>query len=130
MNEIVFGSENGTMGKLILDGEKLKFEGNVEESAQVLFNYVCKMFNNSSFGTMPCKNDQSTEHIELVKKWLAGPESVSYQELDKNLEAAVKAADSSNSAVAKAADWAAYWAVEGNVERAKHWVERYEELVK
>jgi hypothetical protein len=50
-------------------------------------------------------------HIELVKKWLDDPKSVSAEEL-KRAAAAAYAAD--------AADAAA----------AKYWIERYEELTK
>ena len=50
------------------------------------------------------------KHVELVKKWLADPESATKEELDKNLEAA-------------SLD------VEGNVGEAKFWVKKYEERV-
>ncbi len=87
------------------------------------------------------------KHIELVKKWLADPDSVTKEELDKNLEAADAASWTASCAAraAKAdadwADWAAScaascaarcaaWSAKGDVKRAKHWVERYEELVK
>ena len=50
-------------------------------------------------------------HIELVKKWLADPDSVTQEELDDNRDAA-------NSAYAATAD-AAY---------TEYWVKRYEEL--
>ena len=53
------------------------------------------------------------KHIELVKKWLADPESVSQQELKDN-------AISANVAAAAYADPA----------DAAYWVERYEELTK
>ena len=74
-------------------------------------------------------------NVDLVKKWLADPESVSQKELEdnyNNAKAAWDAADTADfwAAAWDAADWATYWAVEGNVELAKHWVERYEELVK
>jgi creatinine amidohydrolase/Fe(II)-dependent formamide hydrolase-like protein len=73
-------------------------------------------------------------HIELVKKWLADPESVTQQELEDNRDAA-------NSAYA-AADYAVYGAdfagaanaanaAKAAVYAAKavdYWVKRYEEL--
>ena len=58
-------------------------------------------------------------HIELVKKWLADPESVSQKELRVNRIAAFAAA---NAAVAVAA--AAY----ASADAAAYWVERYEAL--
>ncbi len=54
--------------------------------------------------------------IELVKKWLDKPESVSKEELRKTADAA---ADTAN-----AADTAANDAVDA----AKHWVKQYEKL--
>ena len=59
-------------------------------------------------------------HIELVKKWLADPESVSQKELRVNRIAAFAAA---NAAVAVAA--AAY----ASADAAAYWVERYEALL-
>ena len=61
------------------------------------------------------------KHIELVKKWLANPESVTKEELDENYKSAYWAAwDADDYMVAEAAaDWAANWAVEGDVEEAK-----------
>ncbi len=56
------------------------------------------------------------EHIELVKKWLADPKSVTQKELDENAKDAC------------AAYRAAYWATEGIVDGAEYWVEEYEEL--
>jgi len=54
------------------------------------------------------------KHIELVKKWLANPESVSRKELFKNKESASFAADdvylTPACTAADAAYWAAYWA--------------------
>lgn len=56
------------------------------------------------------------KHIELVKQWLADPESVSPSELNANYIAAAYAA-----AAADAAD-------EMDSVEAATWVERYEEL--
>ena len=67
------------------------------------------------------------EHIELVKKWLDNPESVSQKERDENAEAAWAAWDDNAWAVYMAAV-AADWAAAGNVEWAKYWVDEYEEL--
>tara|TARA_R110000764_G_C10963798_1_gene378514 strand:+ start:1012 stop:1206 length:195 start_codon:yes stop_codon:yes gene_type:complete len=61
-------------------------------------------------------------HIELVKKWLADPASVTQQELKDNRAAANSAADAVASAAAVNADDAAY--------AAAYWVRRYEELTK
>ena len=67
------------------------------------------------------------EHIELVKKWLADPKSVTQKELDENAEAAARAAKwAAYRAAYGAAEWAAYWAAAGNVEQAKYWVDEYE----
>jgi len=75
------------------------------------------------------------KHIEVVKKWLADKESVTREELDANVESASAA----NAADAYAASAAAYAATAGNAasaaaawceERAKYWVEQYEELAK
>jgi len=73
-------------------------------------------------------------HIELVKKWLADPASVTQQELDDNCDPALDAAYDDYTcadyddvayvvyaATHAAADYADYYA-------AKHWVKRYEEL--
>jgi hypothetical protein len=75
-------------------------------------------------------------HIELVKKWLADPESVTQQELKDNRDAA-KAAyyadyDYDTAAAMAAADAAAYAdaaaAAADFAAKAEHWVKRYEEL--
>ena len=83
-------------------------------------------------------NFESDKHIELVKKWLADPDSVTQKELEENAKAAEaekaaycalsNSANSTYRAVTEAATWAAAGYVEDNVELAKHWVERYEEL--
>jgi len=70
------------------------------------------------------------KHIELVKKWLDNPESVTQQELDDNLDAAKVAYYAANAAYATAeayyaADFAAAYA---DATHAKYWVKRYEEL--
>ena len=71
------------------------------------------------------------KHIEVVKKWLADKESVTKEELDANVESAnaahAIAADAKAAAYAAAADaYADAW----YEERAKYWVEQYEELAK
>jgi len=53
------------------------------------------------------------KHIELVKKWLADPDSVTQQELDSNNDAAMTAAYAT---AATAETEAAYW------------VKKYEEM--
>jgi len=55
------------------------------------------------------------KHIELIKKWLAEPESVSLEELKANREAAWAAAFDCAAEAAKAA----YWAADAAVEAAK-----------
>lgn len=35
----------GDVGKLILDNDKLRFEGSVDESAKIFIEYLCKIFN-------------------------------------------------------------------------------------
>ena len=60
-------------------------------------------------------------HIELVKKWIADPESVSQKELRVNRIAAFAAASAASAASVAAASSAA-------VTHAAYWVERYEEL--
>jgi len=71
------------------------------------------------------------KHIELVKKWLADPDSVTQEELDYNRDAAAYAADyvyhadfyeAAAYAAAAAAAYAAY------ATYAAYWVKRYEEL--
>ena len=69
------------------------------------------------------------EHIELVKKWLADPESVTKQDMEANAYAAYAAyaalAAVNAAAYADAAD-AAYAAAAANT--ADYWVKRYNEL--
>jgi hypothetical protein len=77
------------------------------------------------------------KHIELVKKWLAAPESVTFEELADNIEPARTAADAAEYAVRAtrnaddAAWYAAYAAAEAAAYAAEtaHWVERYEEMI-
>ena len=76
------------------------------------------------------------EHIELVKRYLAG-EVVSVEALKANADAAWAAydADPSYSAYADdeaayAADQAAYAADDDAADAAAYWVKRYEELTK
>jgi len=64
-------------------------------------------------------------HIELVKKWLADPESVSQQELENNADAGAAYA----AAYADAA-YAANAAANANAAYAAYWVKRCEELEK
>ena len=59
-------------------------------------------------------------HIELVKKWLADPESVSQEELKAN-------ADNTAAAYAAAA-YAADAAEAADAYAATYWVKRYEKL--
>ena len=69
------------------------------------------------------------KHIELVKKWLANPESVTSQELKDNRIAAYAAAYADDSYLAYAADAAAFAAhAYASVSFAAYWVKRYEEL--
>jgi len=63
------------------------------------------------------------KHIELVKKWLADPDSVTQEELCQNSDAA-EVADAYNAFVYFAAYAAAYDAVYDAV----YWVKRYEAL--
>jgi len=53
------------------------------------------------------------KHIELVKKWLADPLSVTQQELDSNNDAAMTAA---------------YATAATTETEAAYWIEKYEEL--
>jgi len=79
------------------------------------------------------------KHIELVKKWLGDPNSVTQKELIENLDAADAAADAAVAAsadalaaadaAADAAVAAAYAAYVGAAyEAAAYWVKKYEEL--
>jgi|TARA_B100000787_G_scaffold169335_1_gene160257 hypothetical protein len=84
-------------------------------------------------------------HIELVKKWLADPKSVSAEELERADTAAAVAAAVST-AVANAASYAAradntkHWGEQHTADaaaahaartaHAKYWLEKYEELTK
>ena len=66
------------------------------------------------------------KHIEVVKKWLADPQSVTQAELEANAKAANAAraaADATAVAAAMAAD--AAWAAAA---RATYWVKQYEEI--
>jgi len=74
------------------------------------------------------------KHIELVKKWLADPKSVTQQELDDNRDAAsaAYAAYAANGAAYYAyyayAYYAANAAADARSAAAEYWVKRYEEL--
>jgi hypothetical protein len=81
------------------------------------------------------------KHIELVKKWLADPASVTQKELEDNRAAAHAAYDAyaadaaydAYSAHAYAADdaaHAAHAAYDAYAADAAYWVKRYEELTK
>jgi len=67
------------------------------------------------------------KHIELVKKWLADPESVSVEELKANKDDAWAAADSTNAWAAKEVVWgasaaaAAAVAAAGAAKAAAYW---------
>jgi hypothetical protein len=90
-------------------------------------------------------------HIELVKKWLANPKSVTQQELQANCDAAYadclakaaaafyatayasyvdadSAAEATLYATLYAALYAADYAYAGDDVNAEYWVNRYEEL--
>ena len=67
------------------------------------------------------------KHIELVKKWLADPDSVTHEELKQNSDEAYAAA-ANGAYEADAAYWAAYAANALDEEVADACVERYEEL--
>ena len=70
-------------------------------------------------------------HIELVKKWLADPESVSQKELRVNRISAfsISAFAAADAAAANAADAAAANAAAySSADDAAYWVERYEAL--
>jgi len=78
------------------------------------------------------------KHIELVKKWLADPDSVTHEELKQNSDEA-DAVAANGAYEADAAYWAAnaaYAAAEAAAEAdaaayaAAYWVERYETLEK
>ena len=73
-------------------------------------------------------------HIELVKKWLDDPKSVSAEELERNIHAAYAAADAVYTAhttkVNNAADADADAADANTPNSPKYWVNKYEELTK
>jgi hypothetical protein len=84
------------------------------------------------------------KHIELVKKWLADPASVTLQELRDNRDAAYAgtpdaatiAAAYASSAASDAAKATAYYyatafsVVAAYTDNARRWIKRYEELSK
>ena len=63
------------------------------------------------------------KHIELVKKWLDDPNSVTKKELNENSAAAEAAAFA-----ADAADAAYYTADASEADSAAYWIKKYEEL--
>jgi hypothetical protein len=69
------------------------------------------------------------KHIELVKKWLDDPSSVTVEQLRVNTESADSAADAAYAA-AYAADYAAYaaYAAAADAANAAYWVKKYEKL--
>jgi hypothetical protein len=69
------------------------------------------------------RRDEMNKHIELVKKWLGDPDSVTEKELIENLDAADAAADAAVAAVA-----AYVGADPADAVDAAAWVKRYEEL--
>jgi hypothetical protein len=80
-------------------------------------------------------------HIELVKKWIADPASVTQQELKDNLDDAIATyeaaiahpAIAANTAVsaANAAYYASHYAaIASYTDAAKYWVRRYEIIMK
>ena len=76
------------------------------------------------------------KHIELVKKWLDDPSSVTVRELKENAKAAAvydAAAYATNAADTFAAAFAAYDAAvraayDADAADAEHYVEKYEEI--
>ena len=81
------------------------------------------------------------KHIELVKKWLADPTSVTQKELKDNRDDAVATyeaaiahpAIAANTAVsaANAAYYASHYAaIASYTDAAKYWVEQYEKILK
>ena len=69
------------------------------------------------------------KHIELVKKWLADPDSVTQKELEDNRDAAYAYA-TAEAYYATAFKAAADYAVYGADDAAKHWVKRYDKIMK
>ena len=67
-----------------------------------------------------------SKHIELVKKWLDDPNSVTKKELIENADAAAYAAYAASAAY-DAPDYAAY-AAAADAANAAYWVKKYEEL--
>ena len=65
------------------------------------------------------------KHIELVKKWLADPDSVTQEELKQNCADAYAAVYADADV---AAYTAAYRAAASSAAYAAYWVERYEAL--
>lgn len=46
-------SKNKMIGSLDFSGEKIKFEGDAEESAKIFFDYLCDLFNIQNKKTKP-----------------------------------------------------------------------------
>jgi hypothetical protein len=73
------------------------------------------------------------KHIELVKKWLADPKSVTQQELEDNRDVAYAAYDDAGYSayrVYRAAYAATAYAADAAAADAAYWIKRYEELTK
>ena len=76
------------------------------------------------------------KHIELVKKWLANPKSVTKEELEANADAAAYATDADHADAVYVAAYAAYScayscaaaAAAVDAAHAAAWVKRYEGL--
>jgi hypothetical protein len=68
------------------------------------------------------RRDEMNKHIELVKKWLDDPNSVTKEELNENAAAAWSAYEA-------AAYAAAYYTADASeAASAAYWVKKYEEL--
>ena len=65
----------------------------------------------------------ANEHIELIKKWLDNPESVSTEELKANAEAAYYAYYAATAPTA----YAGFTSSPAKKEAAHNWVKKYEE---
>jgi hypothetical protein len=70
------------------------------------------------------------KHIELVKKWLDNPDSVTQQELKDNRAAAYAAAYAASAAVDARSAYTTSVAVDARSADAEYWVKLYEELTK
>jgi hypothetical protein len=71
------------------------------------------------------RRDEMNKHIELVKKWLDDPNSVTKEELNENAAAAEAAAFAADAAV-----YAYYTADASEAASTAYYVKKYEELTK